>query len=119
VAFQRSTLEEFAASEAYDVALINVSMHECRDMERVTANVRRALRPGGIFVISDFAFPAALEGYRSVPARVMSGVQFFEALIGDQLLPTQAFVDLLRRHGFRNVDAFDLAPVHGVTYGTT
>ncbi len=30
----------------------------------------------------------------------MSGIQFFEALIGDQLLPTQAFVELLRRHGF-------------------
>lgn len=100
------------------MALINISMHECRDIDRVAANVRRALRPGGTFVVSDFAFPPALEGCRTVPGQPMCGVQFFEALIDDQLLPTEAFVVLLRRHGFRDVASFDLTPVHAVTYGT-
>ena len=31
----------------FDVALINISMHECRDIAQVTDNVFRALRPGG------------------------------------------------------------------------
>jgi ubiquinone/menaquinone biosynthesis C-methylase UbiE len=117
VSLVQSTLEGISAREEFDLVLINVSMHECRDIEKVTSNVYRALKPDGYFVISDFPFPDSIEGTRTVPARIMSGIQFFEALIGDQLLPTQAFIDLLNKHGFRNVGAFDLTPVHAVTYG--
>ena len=117
VSLTLSTFEDLDHRDQYDLAWINVSMHECRDIERVTANVHNALRAGGQFVISDFPFPDSDEGLRTVPARVMSGIQFFEALIDDQLLPTQAFVDLLGRHAFQNVGSFDLAPVHAVTYG--
>ena len=103
--------------EQYDLVLINISMHECRDMQKVTRNVYQALKPGGSFVISDFPFPASTGETRTVPARLMCGIQFFEALIGDQLLPTQEYVDLLTQHGFREVGFFDLTPVHAVTYG--
>lgn len=113
----RKMLEEIDEAEAYDLVVINVSMHECRNMERVTDNVRRALKPGGYFVISDFPFPDTLEGCRTVPGRIMCGIQFAEAVIDDQLLPTRAFVYLLSKHDFRNVGSFDLAPVHAVTYG--
>ena len=64
-----------------------------------------------------FPFPNSTEELRTVPARIMTGVQCFEALIGDQLLPTQDYIDLLNKHGFRNVGAIDLSPVHAVTYG--
>jgi SAM-dependent methyltransferase len=117
VSLVQSTLEDMSARAEFDLVLINVSMHECRDIEKVTSNVYRALKPNGYFVISDFPFPDSIEGTRTVPARIMSGIQFFEALIGDQLLPTQAFIGLLNKHGFRNVGAFDLTPVHAVTYG--
>ena len=117
VSLAHSMLEDLEASEAYDLAFINNSMHECRDIEKVASNVHRALKPDGYFVISDFPFPGSPDGYRTVPARLMCGIQFFEALIDVQLLPTQAFVDLLSRHGFRNVDALNLTPVHAVTYG--
>ena len=112
-----STLEDISAVEEYDAVLINISMHECRDIERVTERVHRALKPGGYFVISDFPFPATTAECRTVPARVLCGIQFFEALIGDQLMPTQAFVDLLNRHSFKNVSAFDVTPVHAISYG--
>ena len=112
-----NALEEFAAEGEFDVALINISMHECRDVDLVTENVKRSLKPGGVFVISDFPFPATHEGLRTVPARVMSGIQFFEAQIDDQLLPTQHFVDLLNRHRFKDVTAFDITPVHNLIYG--
>ncbi len=114
-----STLEDLDRDDEFDVVLINISMHECRDIEQVTAKVRRALRPGGCFVISDFPFPDTPAGLRTAPGRIMSGIQFFEALIDDQLLPTRAYLDLLRRHGFWDVDAFDITPVHAVTYGQT
>ena len=117
VSLVQSTLEEMEATDEFDVVIINVSMHECRDIEKVTGNVHRALKTDGYFVISDFPFPDSTEGCRTVPARIMCGIQFFEALIGDQLMPTQAFVDLLGKHGFRNVGAFDLTPVHAVTHG--
>ena len=117
VSLVRSMLEDLNHSEEYDVAFINVSMHECRDIEKVTSNVRRALKPDGYFVISDFPFPDSMEECRTVPARVMCGIQFAEALLGDQLLPTQAYINLLGKHSFRNVGAFELAPVHAVIYG--
>ncbi len=117
ISLLHSPLEDLDEQDQYEVALINISMHECRDIQKVTQNVYRALKPGGYFVISDFPFPASVQESRTIPGRVMSGIQFFEALIGDQLLPTQAYVDLLTQHGFRDVGFFDLTPVHAVTYG--
>ena len=117
VTLVQSTLEELDHSDEYDAVIINVSMHECRDIDKVTQNVHRALKQDGYFVISDFPFPESIEGCRTVPARIMSGIQYFEAMIDDQLMPTKAFVELLNKHGFRNVDAFDMTPVHAVTHG--
>lgn len=112
-----STLEDLDRENEFDLVTINVSMHECRDIDKVAANAHRALKPGGTFVISDFPFPGTHEGLRAVPARIMSGIQYFEALIGDQLLPTATYVELLERHGFSDVASFDVTPVHAVTHG--
>ena len=117
VSLVQSTLEDLDMVAEFDMVMINVSMHECRDIEKVTQNVHRALKPNGYFVISDFPFPETTEECRTIPARVMSGIQYFEAMIGDQLMPTKAFVDLLTRHAFNGVGAFDMTPVHAVTYG--
>ena len=113
----QSALEDLSASDEYDVAVNNISMHECRDIEKATANIYRALKTDGYFVISDFPFPESDEDCRTVPARIMSGIQFFEATIDDQLLPVKAYVELLNRNGFRNVDSVELTPVHALTYG--
>jgi SAM-dependent methyltransferase len=115
----RMPLEELAIDEPVAMVLNNISMHECRDIERVTDRVTAALEPGGWFVISDFPFPDGVASLQSVPGRVMSGIQFFEAQIDDQLLPRSAYPDLLLRHGFADVDQFDLSPVHAVTHGRT
>ena len=117
VSLIESTLEDFDIDGEHDVAFINISMHECRDLDKVTQNVHKALKPEGVFVISDMPFPESDEECRTVPARIMSGIQFFEAQIDDQLLPTQAYVDLLTKHGYRNVASFDMTPVHVVIHG--
>lgn len=111
-----SPLEEMVLDEPADLVVNNISMHECRDIDLVAERVRAALRPGGWFVISDFPFPDTDEALRSVPGRLMAGVQFFEAQIDDQLLPRAAYDDLLTRHGFTGLGNFDLAPVQSVTY---
>lgn len=117
VSLVQSTLEDFVEEEAYDLVFINISMHECRDIDKVTENVKRSLKPGGVFVISDFPFPATHEGLRTPPARLLSGIQYFEAQIDDQLVPTAVFTDLLDRHGFDEVTACDITPVHNLIWG--
>lgn len=112
-----SPLEDFALDAPADLVVNNISMHECRDIDQVTRNVRAALQPGGWFVISDFPFPDTDEGLRSVPGRVMGGIQYFEALIGDQLLPRSVYDDLLARHGFEDIGSVTLTPMHALTFG--
>ena len=117
VTFIETPLEALDQPDSSDVVLINISMHECRDITKVAENVHRSLRPGGYFVISDFPFPDSTEACRTVPARIMSGIQFFESQIDDQLMSTRAFVELLEGSGFQEVGSFDITPVHAVTYG--
>lgn len=112
-----SSLEDLVVDQPVDVVVNNISMHECRDIDRVTANVRAALRPGGWFVISDFPFPDSDDALRSAPGRIMSGIQFFEAQIDDQLLPRAFYDDLLARHGFTDIGSATLTPVHALTWG--
>jgi len=79
--------------------------------------VRAALEPGGWFLISDFPFPDTDEGLRSLPGRVMSGIQFFEAQIDDQLLPRAFYDGLLEGHGFVDMGSVQLTPMHALTWG--
>ena len=115
--FVRSTFEDYAESEVTDVALINISLHEARDIKRTAAAMYRALKPSGVIIVSEFPYPDTKEGLRTPPARVMSGIQYFEAIIDDQLLPTREFVSLLTDAGFRDIKAVDLTPIHTVIIG--
>ncbi len=116
--FVHSMLEDLDIDGGHDLAVINISLHEARDMERVVERAYAALDPGGTFLVSEFPFPEHEEDCRTVPGRLMCGVQFFEAHIGCQLLPTSRFVDLLERAGFREVGVIDVTPVHVVVHGT-
>jgi ubiquinone/menaquinone biosynthesis C-methylase UbiE len=117
VTLRHGPLEDLTLNEPAALIVNNISMHECRDIDRVTERVRAALEPGGWFVISDFPFPDTVEGLRTVPGRIMSGIQFFEAQIDDQLLPRAYYDDLLARHGFSDIGAVSLTPMHALTYG--
>src|SRR4051812_39106356 len=112
-----SALEDMTLDRPATVVVNNVSMHECRDIDRATRAVRESLEPGGWFVISDFPFPDTDDGVRTAPGRIMSGIQFFEAQIDDQLLPRAAYDDLLTRHGFTDLGWVQLTPMHALTWG--
>jgi SAM-dependent methyltransferase len=116
--FVQSFLEDLDIDGGYDLAIINISLHEARDIERAVQRVHRALDDGGTFLVSEFPFPEREEDTRSVPGRLMCGVQAFEAHIGCQLLPTSRFVELLERAGFRDVGSIDVTPTHVVIHGT-
>ena len=47
----------------------------------------------------------------------MTGIQFFEAQIDDQLLPRAVYDDLLARHGFTDLGSVQLTPMHALTWG--
>ncbi len=112
-----SPLEELRLDAPVAAVINNISMHECRDIDAATDRLVATLEPGGYLVISDFPFPDTVDGLRSAPGQVMSGIQFFEARIDDQLLPRTAYPALLARHGLTDIGQFDLAPVHTVTHG--
>ena len=116
--FVHSFLEDLDIDGGHDVAIINISLHEARDIERAVERVHRALDGGGTFLVSEFPFPEREEDMRTVPGRLMCGVQAFEAHIGCQLLPTRRFVELLEAAGFRDVGAVDVTPTHVVVHGT-
>jgi ubiquinone/menaquinone biosynthesis C-methylase UbiE len=116
--FVHSMIEDLDIDGGHDLAVINISLHESRDIERAVERAHAALDPGGTFLVSEFPFPEHDEDCRTVPGRLMCGVQFFEAHIGCQLLPTARFVDLLQRAGFREVGVIDVTPVHVVVHGT-
>jgi ubiquinone/menaquinone biosynthesis C-methylase UbiE len=113
-----SMLEEFDTEDAFDLAIINISLHEARDMRKVVDNALRALRPGGTFIVNEFPFPETVEECRTLPAEIMSGIQFFESHIGCQLQPTSVFVELLTKAGFRDVGSIDVTPVHVTIHDT-
>jgi len=116
--FVHSMLEDLDIDGGHDLAVINISLHEARDLERAVERTHAALNPGGTFLVSEFPFPEREADCRTVPGRLMCGVQLFEAHIGCQLLPTARFVDLLERAGFREVGVIDVTPVHVVVHGT-
>jgi len=115
--FVQSYLEDLDLDGGHDVAIINVSLHEARDMEAVVARAHAALDDGGTFLVSEFPFPEREDECRTVPGRLMCGVQFFEAHIGCQLLPSRRFVELLEGAGFRDVGVIDVNPLHAVIHG--
>lgn len=116
--FHQSYLEDLDLEGDHDLAVINISLHEARDIERVVKRAHAALRPGGTFLVSEFPFPENEDECRSVPGRLMCGVQFFEAHIGCQLLPTTRFVELLDGAGFADVGVIPVTPMHVVVHGT-
>jgi len=116
--FVESYLEDLTVDQPHDLAIINISLHEARDIERCVARVHDALGDGGVFLVSEFPFPANESDTRSIPGRLMCGVQAFEAHIGCQLLPTSSFVGLLQGAGFRDVGAINVTPMHVVIHGT-
>jgi ubiquinone/menaquinone biosynthesis C-methylase UbiE len=117
VTLETRPLEELQLDEPATLVVNNISMHECRDIDRATRRIHAALEPGGWFVVSDFPYPETDEGLTSVPGRLMTGIQFFEAQIDDQLVPRSAYDELLARHGFTDLGSAELTPVHALTWG--
>ncbi len=118
ISFQEASLEEGPLPPA-DVVLLNLAFHEIQEKERVLDQIGRALRPGGHLLVSEFPFPdwPELDRLRTPAGKVMAGLQYLEALLDDQLIPSSHVANWLRKKGYRDVGVVELAPIHALVHG--
>ena len=77
--FVQSMLEDVAFDGGHDLAVINISLHEARDIDQAVARAHAALDPGGTFLVSEFPFPEHEADRRAVPGPLICRVQFLQA----------------------------------------
>jgi 2-polyprenyl-3-methyl-5-hydroxy-6-metoxy-1,4-benzoquinol methylase len=65
--FESHNLPELDKSEAYDVITVFDAIHDQAQPARVLENIRRALRPGGVFLMADIKASSRLEDNVDVP----------------------------------------------------
>ncbi|MGH3970237.1 MAG: class I SAM-dependent methyltransferase [Mycobacterium sp.] len=66
-AFERRDLTGLDLAEAYDVITVFDAIHDQAHPARVLANIYRALRPGGVFLMADIKASSQLEDNIGVP----------------------------------------------------
>ncbi|MDI3312764.1 MAG: methyltransferase domain-containing protein [Mycobacterium sp.] len=65
--FERRDLAELDRAEAYDLITVFDAIHDQAQPARVLANIHRALRPGGVFLMADIKASSRLEDNIGLP----------------------------------------------------
>jgi SAM-dependent methyltransferase len=65
--FERRDLAELDLTDAYDVITVFDAIHDQAQPAQVLANIHRALRPGGVFLMADIKASSRLEDNIGVP----------------------------------------------------
>ena len=96
VSLRRIALEELAVIEEFDLGGVHQYLYargpryrSCHSQRAKGTEAGRLPRHLGLSI------PQAVADTGTVPARIMCGIQFFEAEIDDQVLPTRSYVELL------------------------
>lgn len=91
----------------FDVVTMNVTLHEVGGPDsysNVLSRAHRALRPGGVIIVSELPYPDSPRDYRGNPAyRMMAGVQLHEALVGCGMITQGELHGLMTSAGFTDV----------------
>ena len=91
----------------YDLVTMNVTLHETGGpaaYRRVLSRVYHALKPGGTLLVSELPYPDELTEYREeLVYKVLSGLQFHEALVGCGMITKGELRGLLKGADFANV----------------
>ena len=102
IAFRHLAAEALVEEAAFDLVLLNIVLHELRPEIRPAAVERMvaALRPGGLFISNDFAYPNTLAEFRD--PRFALGVfdQAQETAWGSRHLTQDELTTLFITHGF-------------------
>jgi ubiquinone/menaquinone biosynthesis C-methylase UbiE len=107
VHIERADANTMEAVGAYDVVTMSIALHETggpAEYRNVLARTKRALRPGGILLISELPYPDSPAAYRDKPVyKLLAGVQFHEALVGCGMIRQGELRELLVGAGFHKV----------------
>ncbi|TMS50098.1 class I SAM-dependent methyltransferase [Mycobacterium sp. DBP42] len=116
--FERGDLAELDMTDAYDVITVFDAIHDQAHPARVLANIHRALRPGGTFLMVDIKASSQLEDNVGVPFAsflyTISTVHCMSvslAMGGDGLGTVwgqQLAIAMLTEAGFRDVDTREI-----------
>lgn len=90
---------------AFDVITLNSVIHEVRPPLKPQAVARclKALKPGGMLLITDFSLPDSLPGLREPAYRMVLMDQFLEMSWGNRHQTRREQIDMLTQAGFVNV----------------
>lgn len=102
---------DLVATNAYDLVVFNVSLHEmdAGHEGRVTVlrRCRAALRDGGSILVSDVPLPDRIEDFKGTTYQMFVGVTFYVSLFGYTLLSDALVRKLLADAGYRNIRRMD------------
>jgi SAM-dependent methyltransferase len=92
---------ELAEPNSYDVATSFLVIHEIEPAikQRFFADVARALKPGGAFLVFDEAYPDNDEDLRTMPKRFAALAQWFELVWGNRINTRGELAQLCRDAG--------------------
>ena len=92
---------------AFDLVTMNVTLHEVggpESYQNVLRRAHKALRPGGVVIVSELPYPDSPRDYRGNPAyQMMAGVQLHEALVGCGMITQGHLYRLMTSAGFTDV----------------
>lgn len=111
VELRQQGVNELADSRRYDLATMNLVLHETGGPEDHLAVLRRtleALRPDGAIVVSELPYPDDIDSYRSDPVhRRLAGLQLHETVVGCGAITQRELLGLLDAAGFADVTSID------------
>ncbi len=106
VRFEHGAIEALPFPDgSVDVVVSNCVLNLAPDKGRAFAEMRRVLRPGGRFCVSDVALRGAL------PAAIRASVEHYAGCVAGALDPSE-YLALLEAAGFERVEVAAERPVH-------
>jgi ubiquinone/menaquinone biosynthesis C-methylase UbiE len=111
VEVQQTDANELSVENTYDLITMNLVLHETggpAEYRNVLNRVRRALKPGGIVVVSELPYPDSPYAYRQNPIyKKLAGLQIHEAIVGCGMITQSELSRYLEETGFTNVRVVD------------
>lgn len=105
---------ELAETGAYDVVTSFLVVHEIdpRLKVRTFADVARALKPGGSFLIFDEAYPETDDDLRQMPKRFAALAQWYEVTLGNRVNTRSELLQLCQQAGLDATDETSFSRFH-------
>ncbi len=93
-------------AKKFDFIYMNLALHEvCERYKDKVSFIRKChklLKENGFLLVSELPFSSDIKDHRSIFTQMLTGVQVFEAVLGDSLTTIAEFKSLLRSGGFKN-----------------